>query len=89
MGGGAIEILSFSRYTGKQELGGIRVWSGQGDDLGLEPPVVLGIHVSVAALTLFSSRWERPNSEIKSCLNSSQHLPHFNIFIKAYCIINL
>jgi hypothetical protein len=45
-----------------------------GDDLGLEPPVVLGIHVSVAALTLFSSRWERPNSEIKSCLNSSQQL---------------
>ena len=28
MGGGAIEILSFGSYTGKQELGGIRVWSG-------------------------------------------------------------
>jgi hypothetical protein len=26
-GGGAIEILSFGSYTGKQELG-IRVWSG-------------------------------------------------------------
>ena len=26
--GGAIEILSFGSYTGKQELGGIRVWSG-------------------------------------------------------------
>ena len=25
MGGGAIEILSFDSYTGKQELGGIRV----------------------------------------------------------------
>jgi hypothetical protein len=28
MGGGAIEILSFGSYSGKQELGGIRVWSG-------------------------------------------------------------
>ena len=28
MGRGAIEILSFGSYTGKQELGGIRVWSG-------------------------------------------------------------
>ena len=28
MGGGVIEILSFGSYTGKQELGGIRVWSG-------------------------------------------------------------
>ena len=28
MGGGAIEILSFGSYAGKQELGGIRVWSG-------------------------------------------------------------
>jgi hypothetical protein len=28
MGGGAIEILSFGSYTGKQELSGIRVWSG-------------------------------------------------------------
>ena len=28
MGRGAIEILSFDSYTGKQELGGIRVWSG-------------------------------------------------------------
>lgn len=28
MGGGAIEILSFGSYLGKQELGGIRVWSG-------------------------------------------------------------
>ena len=27
-GRGAIEILSFGSYTGKQELGGIRVWSG-------------------------------------------------------------
>ena len=27
--GGAIEIFSFGSYTGKQELGGIRVWSGQ------------------------------------------------------------
>jgi hypothetical protein len=26
--GGAIEIFSFGSYTGKQELGGIRVWSG-------------------------------------------------------------
>jgi hypothetical protein len=25
---GAIEILSFGSYMGKQELGGIRVWSG-------------------------------------------------------------
>ena len=48
MGGGAIEILSFGSYRRKQELGGIRVWSGHGDDLGLEHPVVLGIHVSVA-----------------------------------------
>ena len=30
MGRGAIEILSFGSYTGKQELGGIRVWSGHG-----------------------------------------------------------
>jgi hypothetical protein len=44
-----------------------------GDDLGLEHlVVVLRIDVSVARLTLFSSRGERPNSEIKSCLNSSQ-----------------
>ena len=28
MGAGAIEILSFGSYMGKQELGGIRVWSG-------------------------------------------------------------
>ena len=28
MGGGAIEILSFGCYSGKQELGGIRVGSG-------------------------------------------------------------
>ena len=28
MGRGTIEILSFDSYTGKQELGGIRVWSG-------------------------------------------------------------
>ena len=28
MGRGAIEILSLDSYTGKQELGGIRVWSG-------------------------------------------------------------
>ena len=28
MGRGAIEILSFGSYTRKQELGGIRVWSG-------------------------------------------------------------
>ena len=27
--GGAIEILSFDSYTGKQELGGVRVWSGE------------------------------------------------------------
>ena len=27
-GRGAIEILSFGSYKGKQELGGIRVWSG-------------------------------------------------------------
>jgi hypothetical protein len=27
-GRGAIEILSFGSYMGKQELGGIRVWSG-------------------------------------------------------------
>jgi hypothetical protein len=27
--GGSIEIFSFGSYTGKQELGGIRVWSGQ------------------------------------------------------------
>jgi hypothetical protein len=27
-GRGTIEILSFGSYTGKQELGGIRVWSG-------------------------------------------------------------
>jgi hypothetical protein len=61
-----------------------------GDDLGLEHlVVVLRIDVSVARLTLFFSQGERPNSEIKSCLNSSQHLPRFNIFIKAYCIINL
>ena len=45
-GRGAIEILPFDSYTGKQELGGVRVWSG--DDPGLEHPVVLGIHVSVA-----------------------------------------
>lgn len=44
-----------------------------GDDLGLEHPVVvLGIHVSVARLTPFFSPGERPNLEIKSCLNSSQ-----------------
>ena len=29
MGRGAIEILSFGSYTGKQELGGVRVWSGE------------------------------------------------------------
>ena len=29
MGRGAIEILSFDSYTGKQELGGVRVWSGE------------------------------------------------------------
>jgi hypothetical protein len=45
--GTTIEILSFGSYTGKQELGGIRVWSGHGNDLGLEHPVVLRIHVSV------------------------------------------
>jgi hypothetical protein len=28
MGGWAIEIFSFGSYSGKQELGGIRVWSG-------------------------------------------------------------
>ena len=28
VGWGAIEILSFGSYRGKQELGGIRVWSG-------------------------------------------------------------
>ena len=28
-GRGAIEILSFDSYTGKQELGGVRVWSGE------------------------------------------------------------
>ena len=28
VGGGAIEIFSFGSYTGKQELGGIGVWSG-------------------------------------------------------------
>ena len=28
VGRGAIEILYFGSYTGKQELGGIRVWSG-------------------------------------------------------------
>jgi hypothetical protein len=28
VGGGAIEIFSFGSYMGKQELGGIRVWSG-------------------------------------------------------------
>jgi hypothetical protein len=27
-GRGAIEIFSFGSYKGKQELGGIRVWSG-------------------------------------------------------------
>jgi hypothetical protein len=29
MGRGAIEILFFDSYTGKQELGGVRVWSGE------------------------------------------------------------
>ena len=50
-GRGAIEILSFGSYTGKQELGGIRVHlevRTSCADLGLEHPVVLGIHVSVA-----------------------------------------
>ena len=27
--GGAIEILSFDSYTGKQELADVRVWSGE------------------------------------------------------------
>jgi hypothetical protein len=46
-----------------------------GDDLGLEHPMVLVIHMSVAHFRHpFSSRGGggRPNSEIKSCLNSSQ-----------------
>ena len=72
-GRGAIEILSFGSYTGKQELGGIRVWSGHQwwprarTSHGSRNPCVPG-----PLLTPFSSRWERPNSEIKSCLNSSQ-----------------
>ena len=60
-----------------------------GADLGLEQSMVVLLCVGGPLLTLFSSWGERPNSEVKSCLNSSQHLPHFNIFIKAYCIINL
>jgi hypothetical protein len=29
MGRGAIEILCFDSYTGKQEFGSVRVWSGE------------------------------------------------------------
>jgi hypothetical protein len=46
-----------------------------GDDLGLEHPSgSRNPCVGGLLLTPFSSRWERPNSEIKSCLNSSQQV---------------
>ena len=69
--------FSFGNYTGKQELGGIRVHlvvRTSGADLGLEH-ADLGLEYSVVvlrtvhrwpALTPFSSWGERPNSEIKT-----------------------
>jgi hypothetical protein len=44
-GGGGNRNFSFGSYTGKQEFGGIRVWSGHGLEQSV---VVLGIGMSVA-----------------------------------------
>ena len=59
VGSGAIEILSFGSYTGTQELGGIRVWSGHQQWC-----------VGGQLLTPFSSQGERPNLEIRTIVLS-------------------
>ena len=59
-GGGVNRIAhSLGSYSGKQELGGIRVWSGHRQWC-----------VRGQLLTPFSSRGERPNSEIRTIVLS-------------------
>jgi hypothetical protein len=63
------EKFSFGNYTGKQELGGIRVHHvvrTSGADLGLEHSVV--VLRTVCRLPAFDPLFEgeRPNSEIKT-----------------------
>ena len=48
MGGGAIEILLLTATQGSRNLVVSGCGQESGDDPGLEHPVVLGIHVSVA-----------------------------------------
>ena len=66
--------FSFGSYSGKQELGGIRVRlvvRTFGTDLGLEHSVVvLERCVGGLLLTPFSSQGERPNSEIRTIVLS-------------------
>ena len=69
-GGMGSRNFSFGNYTGKQELGDIRVHlvvRTSGADLGPEHTVVvLGMVRRWPAFHPFSSRGERPNSEIKT-----------------------
>jgi hypothetical protein len=83
--------FSFGNYKGKQELGGIRVHlvvRTSCANLGLEHSVVVLREVCHwPAFDPLSFSWGRgpiQRSGQLCCLNTSQHLPHFNIFIKAF-----